>query len=157
MGNSWPLAHENAPVVARVESQTITAGQTKTSDIIDMRYWEEVVAYFNMGAYAGGNDGSVTVKFQVSNDGSGFSPAVDLTSKALTTGSFTGSALDSAFGVIRVRVDEMSVSGTDYRYLRLSVAPTNQNLTCGATVVGFGCKYGPGSDYDLSAVTEIIP
>ena len=149
-------AHETAPVVARVKPQTVTADAEVTSDIIDMRYWQEVVAYINLGDYAGGNDGTVAALVEVSNDGTSFTSAANLTGKALTAASFTGSAQDDHMGVIRWKNDEMIVSGTAYRYARLSITPSAQNLTLSAVCVGFGGRYQPGSDYDISTVTEII-
>lgn len=155
MGNSWPLGHETLPVIGRITPQTITAAATVVSDIWDMKYWMEALCIFNMGDYAAANDGSVVVKVEVGN-AANLSDAVDLTGKTLTTASFTGSAQDDAVGVIRVRNEEMKVSTTEYRYARLSVTPSNQNLTCGAIVQGLGGRYQPGTDYDLAAVTEII-
>lgn len=152
---AWPLSHEKLAVVGRIKPAAKTAAAEATSDIVDMKYWQEVLAVFNMGDYAAGNDGTVTVKIAVSNS-STFATEVDLTGKALTAASFSGSAQDDRVGLIRVRADEMVVSGVEYRYLRLSVTPANQNLTCGAVLLGVGGKYQPASDYDISTVAEII-
>lgn len=148
-------AHEQLPIVARIKPASKTAAAAATSDVVDMKYWDEVLFIFNMGDYAAGNDGSVAVKVEASAT-SAFSTAVDVTSKALTTANFTGSAGDDAMGVIRVMADDMVISGTTYRYARLSVTPTNQNLTCSAVAIGVRGRYQPGSDYDLSVVDEII-
>lgn len=152
---AWPLSHEKLPVIGRIKPQAVTAAATVTSDIVDMKYWQEVLAVFNMGDYAAGNDGSVVVLVQVGND-SGLSDATTLTGKALTTATFTGSAGDDAVGVIRWRNEEMVLSGTEYRYARLAVTPSDQNLTCSAVLLGVGGRYQPGSDYDLAKVKEII-
>lgn len=148
-------AHEALPVVARIKPSSKTAGTAATSDAIDLKYWDELLFVFNMGDYAGGNDGSVTVKVQVSN-ASDFSTAVDVTGKALTTANFTGSAGDDCVGIIRFTAEDAVVSDTAYRYARLSVTPANQNLTCSAVVLGARGKYQPGSDYDLATVKEIV-
>lgn len=148
-------AHEFLPVVARIKSQSVTASATASSDAVDMKYWDEVLFVFNMGDYAAGNNGAVTVKVEASNT-SNFASAVDVSGKALTAATFTGSAGDDQVGVIRLMADEMIISGTTYRYARLSVAPANQNLTCGAVALGVRGKYQPGSDYDISSVGEII-
>ncbi len=154
--NAWPLAHETLPVVARVKTQTVTAAATVTSDIVDMKYWQQIVAYVNMGAYAAGNDGSLVCKFELSNDGTSFTSAVDATGKGITTATFTGSTGDEQMAVICLRNEECVVSGTEYRYARLTLTPTNEDLAIGAVVIGIGGRYQPGSDYDIAAVAEII-
>lgn len=147
---------EAMPIVGRIKAQTVTAAATVTSDIIDMKYHRRVRGIFNMGDYAAGNDGAVAVKFQASNDGSSFTSAVDVTGKTLTAASFTGSAQDDCIATIEVSSEEMVISGTGYRYLRMSVTPTNQNLTCGAVIEADGDRYGPATEFDLTAVTEVI-
>lgn len=154
--NAWPLSHEKVAVVARITPAAKTAGSEIFTDVIDMRYWQEVLFVVNLGAYAAGNDGTVTVKAVV-NSTSSTSGGTDLSGKALTVGSFSGSALDDAVGLIRVRADECMVSGTEYRYLYLSVTPANQNMTLGVVALGFGARYQPASDYDIAAVKQIVP
>lgn len=153
MGNAWPLSHEKLAVVGRIKPASKTAAAEATSDIVDMKYWVELYCVFNMGDYAAGNDGSVAVKIALSNSSS-FATEVD-SEVELTTASFTGSAQDDAVGVLVLRQEQCIVSGTEYRYARLSVTPSNQNLTCGAVLLGVGGRYQPASDYDISAVTEI--
>lgn len=148
-------AHECLPVVDRLKPAAKTAGAAATSTGVDMKYWDEVLWVFNMGDYAADNDGEVAVKLEASNT-SNFASTVDITGKALTGASFSGSAQDDAVGVINLQVDDMTISATTYRYARLSVTPSNQNLTCGAVAIGVRGKYQPGSDYDIAGVTEII-
>jgi hypothetical protein len=146
-------AHENLPVVGRVKPQTVTADATVTTDAIDSGDFAEVLFTFNMGDYAAGNDGEVEVKVTGDTE-SGGSYATDITGKALTGASFTGSSGDDAVAVIRVRRDE--VGAQSLRYIRLEITPTNQNLTCSAIAHGVDSRYGPGTNFDLAAVTEII-
>lgn len=153
---AWPNAHETLPVVARIKTQTVSAAATATSDIIDMRYWQECVAYVNVGAYASGNDGSLACKIEMSNDGSGFTGSADMASKSITTSLFTGSTGDEQIAVLRWRNEEMNLSGTEYRYARVSLTPTNKDLAVGVVVIGVAGRYQPGSDYDIAAVAQIV-
>ena len=145
---------EDLAIVGRLKPGAKTAGATVTSDIVDMDIFDRALFIFNMGDYAAGNDGSVAVSVRASNDGASFTSDAALTGKALTTASYTGSALDDAVAVIEVTGAEMAAAG--YRYCRLSVTPSNQNLTCSAIVLGGAARYKPASDYDLATVKEII-
>jgi hypothetical protein len=145
--------HESVPVLARVKPQTITAAATVDSDAVDMSNFPEVLVIFNMGDYAAGNDGSVEVKI-TGDTASGGSYATDITGKALTTGTFTGSTGDDAVGIIRVTREEVAAQGL--RYIRAEVTPSDQNLTCGLVIVGSYARYNPATNFDLSDVAEII-
>lgn len=143
-------------MVARISPAAKTAGAAVYSSVVDMRYWAHVKFYVLLGNYAAGNDGTVTVKAQASNSATFASGNVDISGKALTVATFSGSAQDDNDGIIGIDAEDMTVSGTAYRYLRLSVTPANQNMTLGVVGAGFGCRYEPGTNYDLSTVAEIV-
>ena len=150
-----PRLSEGMAVVARIKPAAKTADSEALSDEIDMKIHTRLMAIFNMGDYAGGNDGSVTVTFKAATSSGGTYSAV--TGKALTTASFTGSAQDDAVGIIEMTAEELVATlGATYRYVKLSVTSTNQNLTCGAVVLSGHSRYSWAEDNDLSAVTEIV-
>lgn len=148
------ITQENA-IVARIKPQTVTAAAEALSDAVDMKYWDRIVADVNFGDYAGGNDGTVVAKLVASTASGG--TYADITGKALTSGSFSGSAQDNAMGRIELSATELvDALGETYRYVKLSVTPAEQNMTLAAQITGHRSDYGPASDYDLAAVTEII-
>jgi hypothetical protein len=148
-------AHELLPVVARIKPQSVAAAATANSDAVDMSKFEEVLFIFNMGDYAAGNDGSVAVKV-TADTASGGAFATDVTGKTLTAGSFTGSALDDAVGIIRVKAVELAAQGETLRYCRLEVTPADQDLTCAAIALGVHLGYSDAAELDLAKVKEII-
>lgn len=148
------ITQDNA-IVARIKPQTVTADSETLSDAVDMKRWDRIVADVNFGDYATGNDGSVTAKLVgATTSGGTYS---DITGKALTTATFTGSAQDDSMGRIELSAIELAtILGASYRYVKLSVTPTNQNMTLSAQVTGHRPDYHPASDNDLAAVKEII-
>ena len=86
-----PRLSEQLAVVGRIKPQAITKAATATSDIVDMKYHARLMVLVNIGEYAAGNDGSVAVALY-SDSASNMATEAAITGKALTTGSFTGSA-----------------------------------------------------------------
>jgi hypothetical protein len=150
-----PKLSEQLAVVARIKPQALTAAAESLSDAIDMRYHSRILVIFNMGDYAAGNDGSVVVRLKGATASGG--TYSNITSKLLTTASFTGSAQDDAVGIIELTAEDLVTTlGQAYRYVKVSVTPSNQNLTCGVVVLADHSRYSPAGDYDLTDVTEII-
>lgn len=144
---------QTMPIVAGLTSRTISAAASASTDVIDMAYWNRVLVQFNMGDYAAGNDGSVTV-IVYGDTASNGSFATAITGKNITPANFTGSTNDSSYAQINVSADE--VAAQNLRYIKVTVTPTNQNLTCGVICNGVHSDYQPGSDYDLAAVKQIV-
>lgn len=150
-----PRLSEELAVVGRIKPQTITATSTATSDIVDMKYHPRLLVLVNLGEYAAGNDGSVAVALY-GDSASNMATEAAITGKALTTGSFTGSAGDDAVGIIELTAEELAAIGQTQRYVRLKITPTNQNLTAGAILLAGHNRYGKAEDFDLVKVKEII-
>mgnify|MGYP001212156296 CR=1 FL=1 len=150
-----PRLSEQLTVVGRIKPQSVTATQTATSDIVDMAYHARLMVLVNLGDYAAGNDGSVAVALY-SDSASNMATEADITGKALTTGSFTGSAGDDAVGIIELTAEELAAIGQTQRYVRLKITPTNQNMTVGAILLADHSRYAPAEDFDLTKVKEII-
>ena len=150
-----PRLSEQLTVVGRIKPQAITKTNTATSDIVDMKYHARLLVLVNLGDYAAGNDGSVAVALY-GDSASNMATEAAITGKALTTGSFTGSAGDDAVGIIELTAEELAAIGQTQRYVRLKITPSNQNLTAGAILLAGHSRYGKASDFDLSAVKEII-
>jgi hypothetical protein len=146
--------HEELALVGRIKPQTISADAETTTGAIDMQKWDEVLFVYNLGDYGGGNDGTLTAAKITGDTASGGTYATDITGKALTPASFTGSAEDDAVGIIRVTREEVAAQGL--RYIRAEITPTNQTLDAGVVAVGRAARYAPANNFDLAAVTEII-
>lgn len=145
------LAQELA-LIARTKPASTAAASTASSDIIDIGDFEQVLVVFNMGDYGAGNDGSVAVTV-IGSAASDMSNSGTVTGKTLTAANYTGSTGDDAAGIINVRGDEVGELG--YRYIRVTVTPTNQALTSSVTVLG-RARYQPSSNFDLAAVKQIV-
>jgi len=146
---------EQLAIVARIKPASKTAGAEVLSDAIDMQNHKRIMAICNFGDYAGGNNGSVTVTLKAATTSGGSYSAIS--GKALTTANFTGSANDDSMGVVELTQEELAtLKGTTYRYVKLSITPANQNMTLGAVVLGDYSRYTPASEYDLTAVKEIV-
>lgn len=144
---------EALAVVTRLKPQSVTAAATgTTSDAVDMKYYRRVLFVFNIGDYAGGNDGSVAAGVY-GDTASGGSYTSAVTGKTITTASFTGSAQDDAVAIVEVTAEEAAADG--YRYLKGKITPSNQNLTCSIIALGDVSRYKPANQFDISAVTEI--
>lgn len=152
--------HEELAEVARIAPQTVSAAATGSSDVVDIQNWDEVLAIFQMGDYASGNDGSVAVGvyYDTASNGS-FANLVqdsDGNNKSLTTATFTGSSGDNQDGIIRVTREEVAAMASGARYIRLKATPSNEDLLLSAVLLGRAARYAPASNFDLAAVGEII-
>lgn len=148
------ITQDNA-IVARIKPQSVTAASEALSDAVDMKYWDRIVADINFGDYAGGNDGSVVAKLVGATTSAG--TYADITGKGVTAASYTGSAGDDCMARIELSATELvDALGETYRYVKLSVTPSGQNMTLAAQITGHRGDYQPASDYDLAAVKEII-
>lgn len=146
---------EQLAIVARITPAVKTAGAEVLSDAVDMQNHKRIMAIANLGVYAAGNNGSVTIKLKAATTSGG--SYADVTGKALTTANFTGSANDDAVGVVELTQEELAtIMGSTYRYVKLSITPANQNMALGAIVLGDYSRYSPASEYDLTAVKEIV-
>lgn len=141
------------PVLARIKPQSVTAAGTAQTDVVDMSKVARVAFFLNLGDYAGGNDGSVAAGIY-GDTAPGGSFTTLITGKSITPGLFTGSLLDDAEAILEVRADELATQG--FRYCRLKVTPTNQNMILSAVGLGAVAGYEPGVDFDLAAVKQII-
>jgi len=145
------LAEELA-LVGRIKPASITAAATGSSDVVDMKNFDQLLIVFNMGDYAAGNNGSVAVVV-TGSAAVGMTNTATITGKTLTAANYTGSDGDDAAGIINLRGDEVAAQG--FRYVRLDVTPTNQNLIASATILG-RARYQPSSNFDLAKVKEIV-
>lgn len=150
-----PRLSEELAVVGRIKPQAITAASTATSDIVDMRYISRLMAVVNIGDYAAGNNGAVTVQLY-SDSASAMDSEEAIEGKELTAASWTGSGGDDAVGIIELTAEELAAIGQTQRYVRLKITPAEQNLTASAVLLGGHMRYGKAADFDLATVKEII-
>lgn len=144
---------EQLSEMARIKPQTVTAAATATSDAVDMSKCDRVLFILQLGDYAAGNDGVVNASI-TGDTASGGSFATTITGKSISPANFSGSALDDQDAMIEVTAEEVAAQGL--RYVRLEATPTNQNLTLSAVGLAGKLEYGPGGEYDLAKVKEIV-
>ena len=150
-----PRLSEMLAVVGRIKPQAVTAASTATSDIVDMRYHSRLLVLVNLGEYAAGNDGAVTVQLY-GDSAANMSAEAAIEGKAITAASWTGSAGDDGVAVIELTAEELASLGQSKRYVRLKITPAEQNMSVGAILLADHSRYAKAEDYDLAAVKEII-
>lgn len=139
---------EMAAVVATIDPASLTAN-TYVSDWVDASKFDQLLAVIILGAIA--SNGTFDAKLVQSKASDGSNPA-DVTGKSVTQ--LTAAGTDSNKQVlINLRSDELSAG---YRYVALSVTTATAATIAGAAILGFNPNYGPGSDYDLASVDEIV-
>ncbi len=139
---------EDIALLATIDPASIAAS-TVTTDIIDMRYWREVLFIVVTGALGTSATADFLVKGSAaSNMGS---PA-NLTTKAITQ--LVKASHDNTQSILRVTAEEVAAQG--FRYIQGSLTiGTNASI---ATVIAIGshARYSDAADFDLASVNEIV-
>ena len=141
---------EMVAVVATIDPDANTA-QAYTSDWVNMKDWEQVLAIVMAGDL--GSSATLDAKLQQATDGSGTS-AKDITGKAITQLTQAGTDSDKQ-ALIQARADELDVAG-GFTHVALVMTVGTATSDSGAVLLGLNPTYGPASDYDLASVDEIV-
>ncbi len=144
------LPSEVAAVVATIDPDVTTAS-TVTSDAVDMRDFDQLMAIIMAGTL--GASATLAAKLEQATTSGG--TYKDITGKAITTLTQASPDGSDKQAIINLRTEEMDVEG-GYRFVRLSITVATATSDVGALVLAFGARYGPASDSDLASVAEIV-
>ncbi len=135
-------------VIATIDPISQAAGAV-TCDIIDMRYWREVLFIPLTGVLGASATVDCLVKGSAaSNMGS---PA-NLTGKSITQ--LVKASHDNFQAIIRVTAEEVAAQG--FRYIQATLTVGTATSLIGLIAIGAHARYSDAADYDLASVNEII-
>lgn len=126
---------------------------TYTSDWVDMGSFERIMAIIGWGTL--GNGAELDAKLEQATDSSG-TGAKDITGRAITQVSEDVTPQpNNNQKIIQCRGDQLDVNN-GFTHARLSVTIGTATSDAQGLVLGLDPRYAPGSDNDLSSVTEIV-
>lgn len=142
---------ERFGLIATIDPDAYATG-AQTSDIVDMRYWEEIAVW----VLAGDLGSSATLACTTaSSANSNMSSPTTLTGKAITT--LTDANTDSnKQAAVRITAEEVAANGTSHRYVQATMTVAVATSDCAAVIYGAPSAYAPVSGYDLSSVAELV-
>lgn len=135
--------HEKAAIVATIDPADQN-GVTANSDYVDMSLYHEVMAILQVGV-TGAATGDFKARQATSTAGA---DEADISGKAITQ--IASGAGDAGQYIISLRADEMTM-----RYVRFRLTVGGASWLGAVLVLGVP-RFAPGTDADLSTVTEII-
>lgn len=139
---------DNLAVLGTIDPASISASTVNT-DVIDMRYWREVLFIVVTGALGT----SATADFLVKGDSaSGGSYATTVTGKSITQ--LVKASHDNSQAIVRVTAEEAAAQG--FRYLRGSLTIGTAASLASVIVVGAHARYSDATDFDLASVVQIV-
>lgn len=127
------------------------AAGTYTSSVVDMQMFRRILATIQTGALAAG--ATLNAKLQASADGS--TDWQDIPGKAITQLADTA---DGKYARINLQAEECKISSDSQprRYVRVSVTTAVANATFGILMDGAPARYGPGNQFDVADVVQIV-
>lgn len=142
-------SYENVAVLGTIDPVSQSAGSANT-DVIDTSLFEKILFIVKVGALGA----SATVDFDVKADSaSGGSYSTSVTGKAITQLTKAGSD-DNKQVLVEVDANALRAQNASFRYIRGTVTVATAACLVDVTVLGFGCTYGPASQYNLASVDE---
>lgn len=145
--------YERLAILGTVDPETLTEGlygeETYYSDYADMSRFNQIMALIMVGAFAAG--AKLDAKLQEAKTAAG-GDVQDIEDKAITQLTEAGSDEDKQ-AIINLRADELSEG---YRYVRLAVTVTTDDVDVSAVLLGGDPMYAPATDWDLASVDEIV-
>ena len=132
-------------LLGTVDPDAMTAG-TDGTDIIDMKYWDEVAFVLQVGEMQATSTVDFLIQASASSDMS--SPATIRSATQLTA---AGSDDDKQV-ILTVRGAELAADG--YRYVRGKITVGTAASDVAVVALGRG-TYKPASDFDIASVDEI--
>lgn len=140
---------ESFGVVGCIDPDAYATGATN-DDVVDMRYFEEVM-YVVMAGTLGS---SATIDFAVYGDtASNGAFSTLITGKSITQLTEAGTESDKQ-AIVRVTAEEVAAQGL--RYLRGKLTVGAATSDCGVVTLASPSAYEPVTAYDLSSVSEVV-
>lgn len=140
---------EVSAVLATIDPISQAAG-TVTTGWVSAANFERFLATVQTGVL--GTSATVDAKLQQATDSSGTS-AKDVTGKAITQ--IVKASGDNKQALINLATSELDVSG-GFGYFRLSITVGTAASLIAAKVDGVVPRFAPGSDFNQSAVVQIV-
>lgn len=140
---------ENVAVLATIDPDAYGTGD-QTTDVIDMRYWREVMFVVMAGTLGS----SATLDFVVAGSAVvGMTSSATITGKSITQLTEAGTDSDKQ-AIIRVSAEEVAAQG--FRYIQGTLSVGTATSDAGVIAIGTHARYNPASDFDLASVDEIV-
>lgn len=144
-----PTLAERLAVIATIDPDAYATGD-QTSDVIDMRYWREVMFIVQAGTLGS----SATIDFVVKGDtASNGSFTTTITGKSITQMTEAGTDSDKQ-AVVNVTAEEVAAQG--YRYIRGTLSVGTATSDAGVIALAAYPRYSDARDYDLASVDEVV-
>lgn len=142
---------EGLALIGTIDPDAYGTGVTST-DVIDMRYWKEVLFVVTAGDIVS----TGTIDFEVNYDtASGGTFTNVVTGKAITQ--LTEAGTDSnKQALVRVTDEEVAQMAVGARYIRGDANLLAAGADFAVVVLGVPKSYGPANEYDLASVDEIV-
>ena len=142
---------ENVAILATIDPDAYGTG-TQTTDIIDMRYWREVMFIVT----AGDLGASATLDFSVAaSAASNMGSSSSISGKSITQ--FTQAGTDSdKQAIVRVTAEEVAAIGIGHRYIQGTLTIGTAASDAAVIVLGVSARYQPVDAIDLASVDEIV-
>jgi hypothetical protein len=142
-------AYEKCAVIGTIDPQASISSTAKTTDVVDMGKWGQVMFVFMIGDAAADD-----IVAKVETCDSGGTNNADF--KSADTLSAHATNNDNKQIVITVDANELAGGSTNAdRYVRGSLTAATNTITGACLVLGLEPKHGPANDNDLSSVVEI--
>lgn len=138
---------EELAVVGMVAPQTVDNAAVNT-DAVDLSKFNRAVFILSVGA----TDTTVDFKLQ-SDDNSNFSSPTDIPGKAVTQFSATD---DNKIALIEIAAEEIGAAKERYVRGRVTVGDGTTGAVISVIALGGVPRYYAASDFDLTAVKEIV-
>lgn len=140
---------EDVAVLACIDPDAYATGDS-TTDIIDMRYWSEVLFIVQVGTLGS----SATADFVVAGSAaSNMASSATVTGKSITQLTEAGTDSDKQ-SLVRVTAEEVMAQG--YRYIQGTLTIGAATSDAGVIAIGAHARYNPATQFDLASVSEIV-
>jgi hypothetical protein len=142
---------EEVAIVGVIDPDAYGTGD-QTSTVIDMRYWREISAIVMGGTL--GTSATLDITAATSAASNMGSPTT-LTAASITALTEAGTDSDKQ-AQVRVTQDDVAVNGANHRYIQFTATLTAATSDYAVLIIGTPARYSPVSEFDLTAVDELV-
>lgn len=152
------LPSERITVLAVIDPQTAsTSPGTVTSSYVNTSGNHQLMALLKVGAMSTSGSTGATVTFSLlqatSSSGAG-SKALGTTATALVNVNSTNTNVNNQV-IVQNRTDAMDVAN-GFDWVAMTAVVANSGATLDAILLGFDNRHAPGSDWNVSTVSQIL-
>lgn len=139
---------EHVAVLATIDPVSAGTG-TSTTDIIDMKYWSEVMFIVMAGVLGTAATADLIIK---GSTASNMASPGNITGKSITQ--LVKASNDGSQAIVRVTTEEVAAQG--YRYIQATLTVGAAASLAAVIALGMNSRYEPVAGFDLSSVVEIV-